>query len=306
MSTGRVKPGLQAGIIVLQPLEGDSSGASNHETHNSPSGPPVSFVSSALQALKGILGGATGGSAPTAHSEPTAHSSLAVSAPSAPSSEYKDPIFHPPPPLSSHDSSYNSYSHQPINDLPPFKPLGSSNHDKSPALTTSYGTPISYDTHPQQSLNLQTMVDHLAESQLNNLGQSPSFNAYLDSFPDSHTGYSQKQNNVASIPGPLNLVELNKIAKNYDHKVQQRSDNQLSDGNARKSRLEIIKDLAKSAAIDELIANLKFVTTTSVPQVKAEDQLEKKTTHSVTIDKSVSYELRGNRIVRLTDSIGDA
>lgn len=304
MSTGRGKPmGVQAGFIVLQPLDAGLHGTSNHDVQSASSGASTSFISSALQALKGIISG-NSESVQSDHSAPTA------SAPSAPaqSNDIKDPIFHPPPPVSATGSSYNSYAHQ--NEIPPFKPLGlpTGNDGKPSGLLTSYGTPVSYDGSFKNSVNVQSMVNHVAESQLNNLGfgqKNPSFNSYLDSFPDSQGGYSQNQED--EVPGPLNLKELNKITKNVN-KVQQRSDMVAESSNS-KSNVETIKEIARTMALNELIANFKKLTTTttSPPTTIAEKPTPKSEfKSSVNVQKSVSYELRGNRVVRLTDSIGDA
>lgn len=310
MSTGRGKPmGVQAGFIVLQPLDAGLHGTTNHDAQSSSSGTP-SFISSALQALKGIIGG-NSDSVQTDH-----HGAQTASDPSAPaqSNDIKDSIYHPPPPVSGSGSSYNSYSLQ--NDIPSFKPLDlPTGHDEKPSgLVTSYGTPVTYDAGLSNSVNVQSMVDHVAESQLNNLGygqKNPSFNAYLDSFSDSQGEYSQKGEGV-KIPGPLNLVELNKITKNVN-KVQQRSD-MVAESSNKRSNVETIQEIARTMALNELIANFEKLTTTtttttttSPPIIVVEKPAPKSQfRNSVNVQKSVSYELRGNRVVRLTDSIGDA
>lgn len=249
-----------------------------------------------MHALKGILGGPTGHSSSNVYSvSGSAPSASLLSGPSG-SSHYTDPLLHPPPPIQQEHNSYNSYSRQ---DIPSFKPLDIPNGKDNSHPINSYGSPVQQDLSSASS-KLQIMVDSLLGEFA--LPGSPLKNSQFSHNGVSKSSYSSPVYTTIKKSG-LNPLKLSKVNANLDKLKFDRSDTGRSLSEA--EPMSLYEQMAAANEELEAAVNAKEEERTIVevieesPKVEEDKQTGKTTVTNV--DKAISYELRGNKIVRLTD-----
>lgn len=252
-----------------------------------------------MHALKGILGGPTGHSSSHVYSgSASAPSASSLSGPSG-SSHYTDPLLHPPPPIQQEHNSYNSYSRQ---DIPNFKPLDIPNGKDNSHPISSYGAPVQRDLSSASS-KLQIMVDSL-------LGEFALPGLPLKNNQFSHNGVSKSSYSspvyTTIKKSGLNPLKLSKVNANLDKLKFDRSDTgrSLSDLSVEEP-MSLYEKMAEAKEELQAVVNNKEEDRTEVEVIeespKAEEAIQTGKSTVTNVDKAISYELRGNKIVRLTD-----